>query len=320
MSPSVFALKTSPQTLHADVDRAFAQPALAALSKERPVWIKVNGNFNLEYPGSNTSPWFMRALLSVMKDRGFKTLTVVEGDLPEFRAESMAKTTRLLEVLAPFSVPFLSYERLPRDAHELPKALSEVQLLNVPVFHTHGQSVISCATKNLFGLLPVDRRKYHRVLNDKLLELAERAPCATLVDGTVGLEGESTRRGDPVRCDVLLGGDDVLAIDVVAARTMGFQPAEIPLLAEAISRGRLDPAALGLSGDFTDLASIPDRRFRLEIGRIRKVALWLLRFDVDLEPVYAATDPLRVLWHRVNRRKKRRQLADGPWREYTLAS
>jgi uncharacterized protein (DUF362 family) len=320
MSPSVFALKTSPQTLQADVDRAFDQPALAALSRERPVWIKVNGNFNLEYPGSNTSPWFMRALLSVMKDRGFRTLTVVEGDLPEFRAESMAKTTRLLEVLAPFAVPFLSYERLPRDGRELPKALSEVQLLNVPVFHTHGQSVISCATKNLFGLLPVDRRKYHRVLNDKLLELASWAPCATLVDGTVGLEGESTRRGDPVRCDVLLGGADVLAIDVVAAKTMGFRPEEIPLLAEAISRGRLDPAAVRVTGDFEDLSSVPDRRFRLEIGRIRRVGLWLIQFDIDLEPLLAVTDPVRVLWHRLNRWQKRERLAEGPWKDYTRAS
>ncbi len=312
----VFVYETQPATLRADVDRCFASPALAALSAERPVWIKINGNFNLEYPGSNTSPWFLRALLAAMKDRGFRTITVVEGDLPEFRAESMAATTGLLDVLEPFAVPFLSYERLPRDERELPRALSEVQLLNVPVFHTHGQAVISCATKNLFGLLAVDRRKYHRVLYEKLLELAEAVPCATLVDGTVGLEGESTRRGDPVRCDLLLSGRDLLAIDVVAARVMGFRASEIPLLTTAMARGKLDPASVTIGGDYDDLATIPSRRFRLEIGRVRKVALWLLRFDVDLEPLYAATDPLRVAWHRFNRRKKQRKLAEGPWIDY----
>jgi uncharacterized protein (DUF362 family) len=311
---SVLALATSPATLRADVARGMA--ALAGLDPARPTWIKVNGNFNLQYPGSNTSPWFLRALLEELADRRFAHVTVVEGDLPEFRAEDMARTTGLLDTLAPFAVPFLSYERLPRDAAELPRALAEVQLVNAPVFHTHGQARISCATKNLFGLLPVDRRKHHRVLDDKLLELAARVPCWTLVDGTVGLQGESTRRGEPVRCDLLLAGRDVLAIDVVAARVMGFAPGEIPLLAAATARGRLDPAAVILDGDFASLDALPPRRFELTIGRVRKVANWLLRFDVDLEPLYALTDPLRVTWHRVNRHRKRHVLAEGPWKEY----
>ena len=62
----VFALRTSPATLVADVARAFEQPALASLDPGRPLWIKINGNFNLQYPGSNTSPWFLRALLTVL--------------------------------------------------------------------------------------------------------------------------------------------------------------------------------------------------------------------------------------------------------------
>lgn len=312
----VFALRTSPTTLQEDVARAFEQPALKGLDPDRPLWIKINGNFNLQYPGSNTSPWFVRALLKVLKDRRFRNVTVVEGDLPEFHAEDMARTTGLLEVLKPFAVPFLSYERLPRDIRRLPQALSEVQLLNVPVFHTHGQAVISCATKNLFGLLPVDRRRYHRTLEDKLLELAAHVPCATLVDGTVGLDGESTRRGDPVRCDLILGGRDVLAIDLLAARTMGFDETRIPLLSLAVARGRLQPANVTVVGDFHSPGALPQHSFRLEIGRIRKVALWITKFDVNLEPLHRIMDPVRVTWHRVNKWKKRERLADGPWQDY----
>jgi uncharacterized protein (DUF362 family) len=312
---TVLALKTSPRTLGHDIDRALGHGSLGALEAERPLWIKVNGNFNIAYPGSNTSNWFLRALLSRLRDRGFRLVSVVEGDLPEFRTEEMAHKTGLLDVLAPFSVPFLSYERLPRDANELPRALSEVQLLNTPVFHTHGHAVISCATKNLFGLLPVDRRKYHAKLSDKLLELAERVRCATLVDGTVGLEGESTRRGDPVRCDLLLAGRDVLAIDVVAARVMGYEPAEVPLLRAAMDRGRIAPSDVHLEGDLS-LDAMGGQKFKLEIGRLRRIAIWLHKLDIDTEPVWAATDPLRVLWHKVNFRRKRAMLAEGPWREY----
>jgi uncharacterized protein (DUF362 family) len=275
----------------------------------------VNGNFNVAYPGSNTSPWFLKALLSVMRDRGFAVVTVVEGDLPEFRAESMARSTGLLETLGPFAVPFLSYEALPRDPYELPAVLSEVQLINAPVFHTHGQAVISCATKNLFGLLPRDRRKYHRCLSEKLLELAERVPCATLVDGTVGLEGESTRRGDPVRCDLLLSGGDVLALDVVAAKVMGFTVDQVPLLEMARAAGKLRPHRVEIAGDFS-MTTVPTRAFRLEVGKVRRIANLVAELPWNLEPIHRVADIVRVAWHRVNYFKKKRQLAEGPWQEY----
>ncbi len=312
---TVLALKTSPATLRDDIDRSFAEEPLRGLDPDRPTWVKVNGNFNLAYPGSNTSLWFVRALLEVLRARRFRLTTIVEGDLPEFRAEDMAVSTGLLDTLKPFAVPFLSYERLPRDDRGLPRALSEVQLLNTPVFHTHGHAVISCATKNLFGLLPVDRRKYHAKLSDKLLELARHVPCVTLVDGTVGLEGESTRRGDPVRCDLLLAGDDVLAVDVVAARVMGFSPQEVPLLAMAFERGVIAESDVTVAGDGST-SNLGRKRFHLEIGRVRRLAIWLHGLDIDTEPVWAATDPLRVLWHRLNFRRKQARLASGPWKEY----
>jgi uncharacterized protein (DUF362 family) len=309
----VTVLKTSPQSLATDVDRAFTSPALAALDPARPTWIKVNGNFNIAYPGSNTSLWFLRALLTVLRDRGFSTVTVVEGDLPEFRAENMAVQTGLQALVDGFRVPFLSYEKLPRDENELPRALAEVQLLNTPVFHTHGNAVISCATKNLFGLLPRDRRKFHGKLSEKLLDLAAQVPCATLVDGTVGLEGESTRRGDPVRCDLLIAGGDLLAIDVIAAKIMGFTPEDIPLLSMAAERSLLPQPVVG--GDVGD-ETLPRTRFKLEVGKIHKLAVGLARLNLDLEKLFALTDPVRVTWHRLNYRRKKARLASGPWRDY----
>ncbi len=314
---NVTVLRTSPKTLRADVERLFAACAAGELDNARPVWIKVNGNFNIAYPGSNTSLWFVEALLQTLRDRGFRDVTVVEGDLPEFRAEAMARSTGLEALLGRHGVPFVSYERLPRDGAGLPRALAGVQLINTPVFHTHGHAVISCATKNLFGLLSVDRRKFHGKLSDKLLELAERVPCVTLVDGTVGLEGESTRRGDPVRVDLLLGGTDVLAIDVVAARLMGFRPEAVPLLRLAFERGRVE-REVSVEGDFA-AADLPEHRFQLQLGKIRKVAVWMAKHHLDIEPIFAATDGLRVLWHRVNYQRKKRALADGPWQEYARA-
>lgn len=310
----VTVVRTSPASLRADVDRIFGACAAPTLEPERPVWIKINGNFNIAYPGSNTSPWFLGALFETLKDRGFRKVSVVEGDLPEFRTEDMARSTGLESLVKRHGVSFLSYERLPRDDWELPRMLADVQLLNTPVFHTHGFAVISCATKNLFGLLPVDRRKHHLKLNEKLLQLHDLVPCVTIVDGTVGLEGESTRRGDPVRCDVLLGGSDTLSLDVIAARVMGFGPEEIPLLRLALDKRRVS-LDVPLEGDFT-ASTLPRVPFRLELSPVRKTANWMLANGINFEWIHASTDGLRALWHRVNYAQKKRQLAAGPWQEY----
>ena len=317
MKSTVTIHRTSPPTLRADVDRLFETCAAEPLDKTRPVWIKVNGNFNIAYPGSNTSLWFLDALLGAMRDRAYREVTVVEGDLPEFRASDMARATGLSALLARYGVPFIAYEEMPRDDFELPRALEDVQLLNTPVLHTHGHATISCATKNLFGLLPVTRRRHHRILSDKLLELAALVPCVTLVDGTVGLEGESTRRGDPVRCDLLMGGRDPLTIDVVAARVMGFSPDDVPLLRLARDCGRVQFDA-PIQGDFRP-EEIPSHRFQLTLGRIRKVVHFLTDHGVDLDPLLSMTDGLRATWHRVNYRQKKQKLAEGPWRDYESA-
>lgn len=61
----------------------------------------------------------------------------------------------------------------------------------------------------------------------------------TLIDGIVGMDGMGPMQGDPVRSDVVIGGADPVAVDMVAARVMGFDWRKIPLIREAFSIGAL---------------------------------------------------------------------------------
>lgn len=55
-----------------------------------------------------------------------------------------------------------------------------------------------------------------------------------LIDGIVGMEGLGPMQGDPVHSNVLVGGSDPVAVDMVAARVMGFNWRKIPMIREAI--------------------------------------------------------------------------------------
>ena len=135
----------------------------------------------------------MDALLYALKELNISNIIVVEGDGYLYSAEKMIKNTGLLNICNKYDVPFKSYEHLERNSDDLPLLLTNSQLINVPVFHTHGFAIISCATKNLFGLLPKSRWKYHDRIEEKLIELYDKVnPIYTIVDGTVGMKGDST--------------------------------------------------------------------------------------------------------------------------------
>jgi len=312
----VYVQRTGPGSLVADIEKVLSSVGLPKMDSTSRTLIKINGNFDKVYPGSNTSGWFLDGLLGVLRGQGFHDLAVIEGDLPDFPAARMIRTTGLINILKKYDVPFIAYENLPRDEHELPRILQGAQLINVPVFHGHGIAVISCAAKNLFGLLPKDRRKYHRVLSEKLLELVQwTSPMFTIVDGTVGLDGESTRRGNPRRLDLILAGWSPLTIDLVASRIMGYDRDTIPLLVLATERGML-PAKVTITGEFT-WETLPRYDFRFKHSGVRRAAMTLENTPLFHIPLFLwLEDRLRRLYHRYNYWKKRELLFSGSWMEY----
>ena len=106
-------------------------------------------------------------------------------------------------------------------------------IINLPKIKTHKYATITCAIKNMFGTIPDPLRvKYHRQLHGVLADLNslfyER--MVVVVDGLIGMEGNGPLYGTPVPLDLLLFGDDPLAIDIVASQLIGMSPSEIPHL------------------------------------------------------------------------------------------
>jgi len=99
------------KTLARDVGELVQTNYLPSVDRSRRTLIKINGNFNKIYPGSNTSPWFLDALLATLRDNGFRDLAVVEGDLMSFRACQMIKSTGLIKILDRYGVEFINYNK-----------------------------------------------------------------------------------------------------------------------------------------------------------------------------------------------------------------
>lgn len=322
VNDEVLIYKTSPMSLREDVEKVLCESRLIDhYDMKVKTLIKINANYDKIYPGCNTSLWFLDALLLALKKLGFNDLVVVEGDLKLQPAQKTIEIIGIKSVLERHKIPFVNLDEEARREDELPILLHGSQIINVPVIHTHTFAVISCACKNLFGLLPVDREKYHNLLSEKLLELYEKIqPCFTIVDGTVGLDGGSMRMGNPRRLDLIIVGWDALKVDSVVSRIMGFSENDVPLLKLARERGLLvNPS---LKGDFKDKSMLPNLRFTYKESKIARLDLWL-RGNRITSRFFRYNSFFDKLAHRVRRSilsfnyfLKKEKLFSGDWMEY----
>lgn len=250
---------------------------------EKLTVIKLNLSGETHLPGTNTSPWILDATLWTLRKLGFQNIKAIECDAAHGLkwAEPALKGTKFDKILKKYNVEFLLTDNLPHDENELPVFLTHSQLISLPVIHTHDLAVISCATKNLFGLLPVYRDKFHNRLPQKLLELSQLVKGFHIVDGSIGLFGASPRIGDPIRMDLLMAGYDPIALDFVVSKIVDIDPQEFPLLELAISQHLIEERNVKIKGDFNEINALPTFKFNLRksVSKLHRFMLWLESYD-----------------------------------------
>lgn len=135
-------------------------------------------------------------------------------------------------------------------------------VISVPKLKTHTQTVITGATKVLYGVIPgLAKTGYHAKLPDKgdfnemLIDLLCIVnPRLSVMDGILGMEGNGPSVGTPRWGRVIVASPNSVAVDIVCAEIMGLPPRKVPLLETGVARG-LSPGSvegLELCGDPLD--------------------------------------------------------------------
>lgn len=265
------------------------------------VSLKPNLGWDLFLPGSVTSPWVLEGVVRTIRDWVAK-IYVVESDQVVVDVEKAFRLNRIDRVCREYDLTWVNMTRGPmrtvplpngRVLKELtvPEILLRTKLVTVPVMKTHNKTVITGAIKNQWGCLPMFRHNYHLVLDAALADINTVArPCFALMDATVGLEGNSPKSGIPKVVNRMLASGDFVALDTVAAKIMGFDPAPIGHLRECVAAGLgiADLARVRTVGDddlSLNLRFIPARHNAVswfELVLRRRAALRRLFFDTAL--------------------------------------
>ena len=140
-------------------------------------------------------------------------------------------------------------------------------IISVPVLKTHDQGQVTLALKNLKGLvIDGDKRRIHQIgMFEGAVDLVSHfKPVFAVVDAIVGQEGMGPLLGLPVEMGLVLAGRDLVAVDAIAGRVMGFAPEEVPITVAAAKRGlgTMDEAEIRVAGE--TVAAVARRFVRAE--------------------------------------------------------
>ena len=260
----------------------------------RDTLLKLNLSWTKYFPACSTQPWQLEGTLRTLIEDGFSRdrLFPVENKTVVTNPHKGARNNRWMPVLAQFDLPFIALpdvrwkvypfrspllrlNQIFPEGIEIPEMYVGKQVIHLPTVKTHGHSTTTGSVKNAFGGLLKEVRHYaHKYIHDVMVDLMmmqkELHPGVfTVMDGTVAGNGAGPRTMTPEVKDYLLGAQDSVAIDAIAAKMMGFDPMGIPYLRMCHDRGLgvADPRDIEVVG--VDIAGVD---FGFQVSR--SLVIW----------------------------------------------
>jgi uncharacterized protein (DUF362 family) len=130
-------------------------------------------------------------------------------------------------------------------------------IISVPKLKTHDQTEMTCAIKNLKGLLTDSGKKanHQEGLFEAVIDLMSAVkPQLAVVDAIICQEGVGPVFGKPVEMNLIVAGKDLVAVDSTCAQLIGYKPSETLLTVNAAARelGVMNPDQIEITGEPLD--------------------------------------------------------------------
>lgn len=229
-------VKPEPKGVKEAVEAAMAKMWKDHMLRGKSVFVKVNLISSEYVPGQCTSPLVLDAVLKQLTERGYD-VTIGDADLAAARqCNKAAKVWGHKKLAEKYGVRFqnLSEDKLITvrlngkvfKTLDIPKSVLDADsILNLPVMKTHCLTGLTCSLKHFWGVVPRIRHQYHLVVDNAIADITgflKDKIAYTIVDGTIGMEGNGPRTGRTKVCNVIMASADPVALDSAVAVYMGL--------------------------------------------------------------------------------------------------
>lgn len=204
----------------------------------------------------NTNPAVILAAVEAFRRLDAGHVLVGEGQGHRRDSQLLLDESGLGRVLDEVAVPFIDLnhddvEPVPNtggatklDTLFLPRTVLEADfLVSLPKLKTHHWAGVTCAMKNLFGVMPglvygwpKNVLHFHGIPKAIVDINAVAKPSFAIVDGIECMEGDGPLMGTPKHVGCLIMGANLPAVDATAVRIMGLNPYGVPYLTAVSGR------------------------------------------------------------------------------------
>jgi len=218
------------------------------------VVIKLNLSWTKFYPACSSPPWQLEGVIKGLLDLGFspKQIVPVEnrtvvtdvyrgaknhywGKVCRGYGVKLHYLTKELYVQYRPKAKMLALNKIFPQGIYLPKILFDKPLISLCTLKTHVFTKTTGAIKNYFGMLNTRRHWAHRFIDEAIIDLLAiqkeiHPQILGAMDGSVVGYGAGPRAMKWKEANLILASADLVALDSVASRIIGFNPEKIKYL------------------------------------------------------------------------------------------
>ena len=202
--------------------------------------------------GATTHPEIVEGIIEYLKAHGFFNLFVMEGSWVGDSTREVAELCGYLALCEREKVPFRDLQKdkaFTKDCGGMKLSLCETAgdvdfLINVPVLKGHCQTKITCALKNLKGMIPnKEKRRFHSMgLHKPIAHLNAGIHQDFIVVDNICGDLDFEDGGNPVVMNRILAAADPVLLDTYVCHLLHYDVSEVPYigLSEALGVGTAD--------------------------------------------------------------------------------
>jgi uncharacterized protein (DUF362 family) len=208
------------------------------LKKDAVIGIKPNlVNATLASHGATTHPQIVEAIILRLQENGFSHIKILESSWVGASTKEAFDVCGYTELSKKYGVPlidlkednYIKKQYQGMDFHICSQIETTDYLINIPLIKGHCQIKITCALKNLKGVIPdSEKRRYHRLgLHKPIAFLNKLVKQHFIIADALCPDPYFEEGGRPEKLNFIAAGFDPVLMDCYAAHILNHQASDI---------------------------------------------------------------------------------------------
>ena len=197
--------------------------------------------------GATTHPEIVEGIIVYLQENGFSNIKIIESSWIGDSTKRAFKVCGYEDLSEKYGIPLVD---LKEDGYvtksykgveiSICKTVYELDyLINIPLIKGHCQTKITCALKNLKGLIPdKEKRRFHTMgLHKPIAYLNALVKQDLIIADGICPDPYFEEGGRPFRLNRIIAGFDPVLVDSYAAKVLGYEPDDIKYISIAREEG-----------------------------------------------------------------------------------